>query len=118
MNKRILSVRKSLKLSQDKFGDKIGITGATVSRLESGDRAVTDSMFKLICSTYNVNEHWLRTGEGEMFNQDPNDELSYLVGKLLADDNPFRKRFITEMMELEDEQWEDIENFIHKILRD
>lgn len=68
MNERIKELRKALGLSGEKFGDPLGVTKTAVSLIESGKNNLTDQMIKLICLTYNVNEHWLRTGEGDMFN--------------------------------------------------
>ena len=68
MNERIKELRKALGLSGEKFGDPLGVTKTAVSLIESGKNNLTDQMIKLICLAYNVNEHWLRTGEGDMFN--------------------------------------------------
>lgn len=85
MNERIKEVRlaQSPKMSQDAFGAKIGITGAAVSRIESGDRNVTDQVIVSICREFNVSENWLRTGQGEMFIQiSPDEELDYILGQI------------------------------------
>lgn len=68
MNKRIKSIRESLNLSQEEMGKAIGLTRSGISNIESGQRAVSERHVKLLHSAFNVNEHWLRTGEGEMFN--------------------------------------------------
>lgn len=67
MNERIKQLRKELGLTLDKFGEKIGVGKTAISKIENGDRSVTDQMFKSICREFNVREEWLRTGEGEMF---------------------------------------------------
>lgn len=64
---RIKELRKALKLSQEEFGDAIGLTKSSISNVEKGVRNVTEQHIKLITSAFNVNEHWLRSGEGEMF---------------------------------------------------
>lgn len=66
MNERIKEIRKYYSLSQEKFGEKLGVTKAAISRMELGTYNVTDTMLKLICSEYNVNPEWLKTGIGEM----------------------------------------------------
>lgn len=71
MNDRVKIIRKSLKLSQESFGKKLGVTGAGISKIESGDRNLTPQMVLLICQLYKVNKSWLETGEGEMFNNNP-----------------------------------------------
>ena len=67
MNTRIKLIRDTLKISQEEFGEAIGIKRSGVSNIESGLRSVSERHIKLLKSAYNVNEHWLRTGEGEMF---------------------------------------------------
>lgn len=54
-------------ISQDKFADRIGTTGAAISRYESADRAIPNSIILSICREFNVNRAWLETGEGEPF---------------------------------------------------
>lgn len=56
-------------ISQDKFADKIGTTGAAISRYESGGRAIPNTIILAICREFNVNEAWLREGKGEPFNE-------------------------------------------------
>lgn len=67
MNKRLKSLRKKLELNQDDFGKRIGIGKTAVSKLETGENSPSEQTLILICKTFDVNEHWLRTGEGEMF---------------------------------------------------
>lgn len=87
MNDRIKELRKSLGLSGEKFGERVGVKRNTVSQWETGTNSVTDQMFKSICREFNVNEEWLRTGEGEMFNL-PIDETAAIVSDLLEVSNP------------------------------
>ena len=67
INERIRDLRKSLKLSQEEFGNRLGVTKASISRLESGINNVTEQMIKSVCREYNVNYAWLKEGVGEMF---------------------------------------------------
>ena len=67
MNERLKQLRKALKLYQGDFAKQIGLTQTSLSVIESGRNPLTDRNIKLICSTFNVNERWLRDGEGEMF---------------------------------------------------
>lgn len=81
MNERIKSVRKALKLSQDAFGEKLGMTGGGVSLLELGKRSVTEQVIKSICREFNVDYLWLTTGEGEMFTDLPESLLDELASE-------------------------------------
>lgn len=49
------------------MGDKIKLSQTHISSLENGARDATDRIISDICREFNVNEQWLRTGEGEMF---------------------------------------------------
>jgi len=72
INERILQVRKALKLSQKAFADGIKISREYQSAFENGDRKINDRIVYIICSTYGVNETWLRNGTGEMFGKETN----------------------------------------------
>ena len=74
MNNRFKEIREKLGFSQEKFGEIIGLSKSGISNIESGQRNVTDKHIKLLCSELNINPDWLRTGEGEMFNE--SDEFS------------------------------------------
>lgn len=68
---RIKEIRKTLDLTLDKFGEKLGVTKQTVSRIENGVNNVTDQMARSVCREYNVNYDYLMYGEGEMFDNLP-----------------------------------------------
>ncbi len=67
INERFALIRKDKKLSGEKFGEPLGIKRSAVSLIENGDNNVTAQMVKAICHAYHVSERWLRTGEGEMY---------------------------------------------------
>lgn len=66
MNNRIKELRNALGLTQEKFGNGLGITKTSISKMELGKYDLTESMIKLICSEFNVSYEWLLTGKGEM----------------------------------------------------
>ena len=72
---RIKAVRKALKLSQREFGEKLGVSRDVIGNIEYNRVPPKELFLKHMCELYNVNEHWLRTGTGEMFNNDV-DEIS------------------------------------------
>lgn len=61
-NDRFIFLRKYLKISQEEMGKALGISKSGVSNIESGQRNVTDKHIKLLISSFNVNEKWLRYG--------------------------------------------------------
>lgn len=88
MNERIRELRKHLNLTLEEFGKKVGVTKAAIGRIEKGERSVTGQMFLSICREFNVNEEWLRTGEGEMFTLQEDEEAAYVAELLDDTDNP------------------------------
>lgn len=118
MNSRIKELRKFLKFKQREFGNKLGITDTAVSKIEKGDRNPSDAVVKLICSTFNVNEDWLRTGEGEMFKQcSRKEELGCAIEKLLSDEkNSFKLKLISTLLCLNEFEWEVLEKIALKIV--
>lgn len=67
MKERLKLLRKSLRLTQAAFGDKLGLARNTIANYEDGNRKPSNAILKLICQTYNVNYLWLTEGKGEMF---------------------------------------------------
>jgi phage repressor protein C with HTH and peptisase S24 domain len=74
IGQRIKQLRKMLGLSQREFAEKIGKSLNAVQKWESGDRIPSEPALKLIAKEFNVNEEWLKTGEGEMFLEVPTKE--------------------------------------------
>lgn len=89
---RIKAIRKDKDMTLEQFGERLGVTKVTISRIETGTRSLTDQMVRSICREFNVNEEWLRTGEGEMFAKlSEDEEIADLVSDVLEDgkNNPF-----------------------------
>ena len=90
---RIKDVRKALGLTLEKFGERVGVTKQTVSRIENGVNNLTEQMTKSICREFSVDYLWLTTGEGEMFVE--NDfELMEIIDRILTGDNEFHKKLL------------------------
>lgn len=87
LNNRIRQLRKELGLTQEKFGEKLGLKKNSISQIENGINSLTEQLSLSVCREFNVSEKWLRTGEGEMFIPVPEeDEVAAYVEDLLADD--------------------------------
>ena len=116
MNERIKEVRKSLSLTQQEFADRIGVKRNTVATYEGGRNIPIDSVVSLICKEFNVNEEWLRTGEGEMFQDLSQGELAAkAVGEALAGDNEFIQSVFIALGKLTPTEWNVVEKFITSV---
>lgn len=117
MNERIRILRKTLGLTAEKFGAKVGVKRNTVSQWENGVNAVTEQMLKSICREYNVNEEWLRDGKGEMFEKlDRNADIARLTKKMLNEEsNSFKNRLISILSNLSEDEWESLEKRMREL---
>lgn len=117
MNIRIAEVRKAVNLTQEKFAAQLGLSRNFLWMIEKGDRVPSDRTISDICREFNVNENWLRTGEGEMFN--PQDEkLAAFVGSLVADDSdPFKRRMVELLADLTPEEWKLLEKMAERLTK-
>ena len=117
MKERIKEVRKTLGLTLEEFGNKIGVTKTTISRIENGVNSVTNQMLISICREFGVNEEWLRSGEGEMFVPLTRSEaIAEFAGSLIKEeDASFRKRLIEALAKLNEQEWEVLEGIARKL---
>lgn len=117
MNIRIAEVRKAVNLTQEKFAAQLGLSRNFLWMIEKGDRIPSDRTIADICREFNVNENWLRTGEGEMFN--PQDEkLAAFIGSLVADDSePFKRRMVELLADLTPEEWKLLEKMAERLTK-
>lgn len=98
MNERVKQVRKSLGLSQEKFGARLGLTQGAIADIERGKAAVTLRNAKTICQLFHVSPEWLETGRGEMWQVRSETFLDQLAEENKLDDRT--KRFIGSIIEM------------------
>lgn len=118
MNERIKYLRKDiLSLTQEKFAEKIGLKRNTIAMYESGDKIPSDRTIKDICREFEIDEDWLRTGEGEMkIKRTRNQEIQALANSVMLDvDESFKKRFFVALSKLKESDWEVLEKLIDEI---
>ena len=104
---RIKDVRNSLGITLEKFGEKLGVTKTAISRIEKGERSLTEQMTKSICREFSVDYMWLTTGEGEMF-VESDDDFFERIDRIMAGENESRKNMIKTLLYASDA---DIEAF-------
>jgi transcriptional regulator with XRE-family HTH domain len=119
MNERLKEIRKSNPngKTQETFANYLEISKENISSYESGRRNPSDAFIKLVCEKCNVNEDWLRTGNGEMFMPETKDEQ---ISKMLADvmkseDGNFKKKLISALAQLDKDGWDKLEDFVDMI---
>lgn len=112
---RIKEVRKTLGLTLEKFGEKIGVGKSTISDLENNRRSLSEHMTKSICRDFHVDYIWLTTGEGDMF-VDTDDEFSAKIDEIMEGEDERRKSFIKSFVNAPDADIEALDRLIDTYL--
>lgn len=117
IGERVKELRKQVNLTQQAFADRLNLKRNTVGSyevnvVEPSDRTISD-----ICREFNVNETWLRTGEGEMFNQIAQSEklAAFLADITANEEDSFKRQFVEVLAELEPEDWKFLERMARKL---
>lgn len=117
IGERVKELRKQINLTQQAFADRLNLKRNTVGSyevnvVEPSDRTISD-----ICREFNVNETWLRTGEGEMFNQITQSEklAAFLADITANEEDSFKRQFVEVLTELEPEDWKFLERMARKL---
>ena len=103
IGERLKEVRtKYLNLSQEEFGNTLGIGRGAIYNIEKGLVEPKESFMQLLCSTYNINREWLETGEGDMFlPMTEDEELAKMFGELFTPDtDPRIKKAVKATIEM------------------
>lgn len=113
MNERIKELRAALGYTQEEFGKRIGIQRAAINKWEKGINGIADSMVISICREFGVNEQWLRTGEGEMFEQTRETVLDKLCAEYGLDER--RRAVIEGFLDLTEKEQEAVLQYLHNV---
>ena len=114
---RFKELRKKLNVTQQEFADKLKISRNFVAQIEMGSKVPSDRTIDDVCREFNVNEEWLRTGNGDMFIPGIKDKQ---ISAMLADvmksgEDSFRHRLVSALARLDDEGWDNLEKLIDMI---
>lgn len=117
MNSRLKELRKDiLKLSQAEFAKKIKITQAGLSKLEIGSSVLTERTISMICTTFNVNEEWLKYGTKPIMISKEFDALEEYFNK--NDVSPLARTAIKKYLNLDAEKRKFFEEFLIECIKE
>lgn len=119
INSRVKEVRKALGLSQEYFGNQLGVTRGAITNIELEKTEPKSLFIELLCKVFNVNIEWLTTGVGQMFNELTKDEkLAQFVGQVISmDDDAIQKRFVDMLMHLNEEELKVVEKMAQLLVK-
>ncbi len=98
INQRVKEVRQELNLSQAKFAKALSMSNGYIAGIELEHNKVNDRIVKLICFTFHVSEEWLRTGEGFMFEEQP-DPITDLAASTFKELKPVYQEYILKQID-------------------
>lgn len=113
---RVREIRKSLGLTLEKFGAKLGVKKNAISQIETGRNSLTDQMTKAICREFGVDYTFLTTGEGEMF-VDSDDDFIEKINRIMAGESDIRKNAIKALVNASTEDIEALDRLIDLYLQ-
>ena len=119
INNRIKEIRQSKGLTQSQFSEIIGLSRNYIALIEIGERVPSDRTISDICREFNVNEEWLRTGEGEMFKpKSRNEELFEFVTNAIGEPTGIQAKLLSIMARLTDEQWKALNDIANEMAKE
>lgn len=120
MGERVRELRKTLGLSGERFGEKIGLKKVAVSQIETGRNGLSEQNILAICREFNVNEEWLRYGTGNMFlDMSLDEEITSFMGDMQWEvEDTFKKKFIAAIARLNDDEWKTLEKVIRSMVEE
>lgn len=118
INERIRYLRKNeLHMTQDVFASKIDLSRSNLGNIEIGRIAVTERVISSICRVFNVNEDWLKTGNGDPFiPMSREEQIEDFMGDVLREEPTFKRRLISALAKLSDEDWIMLEKKLKEIV--
>lgn len=116
---RIRFLRKNtLKMSQEVFAERLGVSRSVIKNIELNALARPDqklSLYKLICSEFNISEEWLLNGTGEMYGSNEA-EYNALIDRVMTGENEFAKNIFKTFALFDKKDWEALQSMIEKYL--
>lgn len=112
---RVKAVRKELSLTLEKFGAKLGVGKTAISKIEKGERALTEQMMKSICREFNVSYDWLLSGDGEMFTDLPQTILDELCRQYDLDD--LDRSLFQEYLKMDARDRQVLKDYIRRVFK-
>ena len=116
---RIRILRKEvLKMSQEAFAERLGVSRSVIKNIELNALARPDqklSLYKLICSEFNISEEWLLNGTGDMYASNEA-EYSALIDRVMTGQNEFAKNIFKTFALFDEADWEALRRMIEKYI--
>ncbi|MFW5544101.1 MAG: helix-turn-helix domain-containing protein [Prevotella sp.] len=117
INERFREIRNKKGLSQEDFARGMHRSRSEIKNIEYGKTEPKEEIIQSVCSAYNVNETWIRTGDSDMFNPvNRDEEISAFIGDIMSDESDnFRRRLISVLSRLDASEWSLLEKMAMRL---
>lgn len=106
---QIKELRKKLSMTQSEFAEAINLSRNYIAMMEIDQREPSDRTIQDICEKFNVNEVWLRTGDGEPFQKETRQEqIMRFAAQTVKGSDEFRKAFVSMLAKMDADDWENL----------
>ena len=120
INNRIKELRKAAGMTLQGLGDKIGLTPSALSYIESGKSTPSNQTVLSICRVFGASEHWLRTGEGDMYVKKSKDEeiMEFFNDVLQDEPESFRRQFVYKLSKISETSWAAMAQLVDELTKE
>ena len=116
VGERIKNVRNKLNLTQQAFSERLGLKRNTIGSYEINAGVPSDRTISDICREFGVNEVWLRTGEGEPFQEETRQEqIMRFAAQTVKGSDEFRKAFVSMLAKMDAVDWGNLEKLFDNL---
>lgn len=114
---RIKELRRTVDLTQEEFGKRIGLAKSGISRIESGTTGTTEQTLRSMCREFGASYLWLTTGEGPMFEDGGDDAaLHVMVDRVMASENERVKQVFKGLGSFTEDDWRQVNDLLDRLL--
>lgn len=117
LKERIKELRQALGLTQDEFGGRLGVTKASISKIENGANSASEQTLRSMCREFGASYLWLTTGEGPMFEDGGDDAaLHVMVDRVMASENERVKQVFKGLGSFTEDDWRQVNDLLDRLL--
>ena len=112
----LLKEKLGRKITQQELADKLGLSQNYIWQIENGDRVPSERTLSDICREFGCNEIWLRTGEGDPFQEETRQEqIMRFAAQTVNGSDEFKKAFVSMLSKMDADDWENLAKLFRKL---
>lgn len=102
LNARIKEVREDQGMSQRAFASAVGVSGASIAKIETDVNNPSEQTIRMICSVFKVNREWLEYGFEPKYKEDDLDDWATIT-EVMQGASENKKKLMRILADMPDE---------------